>query len=116
IAHRVRQRQLTLVSRPVFQLQVHAHLIRRERVSIQSGAELMQQARENKRERLELSDGVFELEGMGKDKCGGFDFQMPLGLAGRQLLKFYSGLAQTFGNTGDGQQGEISKRANTPEP
>src|SRR6185369_2716797 len=76
----------------------------------------MQQAREDKRERLELTNGVFEFERMGKHRCGLFDMQVPLGPAGRELLKFDSRLAQTFGNTGDWQRGKLRKGTNTPEP
>src|SRR6185369_144440 len=98
IAHRVRQRQFALVRRLTFELHAYAHLIRREGVSVQSGAELMQQSRENKREWLELSDGMLEFKRMRKDRCGLFNFQVPLGFAGCELLKFYSAKDPTFGN------------------
>ena len=41
---------------------------------------------------------------------------MSLGFAGSQLLKFYSRLSQTLGNTRSGQGREITEGADTPKP
>ena len=62
VAHRVRQRQFALVRRLIFELLRHAQLVRRERIRVQSGAELVQLSPEDKGMGLELADRVFELE------------------------------------------------------
>src|SRR5689334_1916271 len=103
------------MSRLIFELQTHAQLVRRQRVRIQRGAELVQESRENKRERLEFGESVFEFERVCKNRRWLFGPQMSLSFTGRELLKFYSGLAQTFGNAGNGKCGEICEGTNAPE-
>src|SRR5262245_61999990 len=97
------------------QLHSHRQLVCGQRIGIQSGADVVQQSREDEREWLELAEGMFELDGIGKNWRRVFDLQVPLGFAGSELLEFDSRLSQTLRHTGNGKRGEISKGANAPE-
>ena len=98
----------------VFELQADGHFVGRHGVRKQARALIVEQARDQKQQRLKQADRMIQFDAIFIRGFRLEDFKRPMDGAASQLLQVDTVRAEAFGEAGFGQLGQLIERVDAP--
>ena len=98
----------------IFEFQADGHFVGRHGVRKQARALIVEQARDQKQQRLEQADRMIQLDAIFIRGFRLEDFERPMDGAASQLLQVNAVRAEAFGEAGFGQLGQLLEGVDAP--